>query len=199
MQKQKKKQNSIHSIYEPREDSFLLAEHVKKIAKKGMKVLDIGTGSGIQAEACIEAGIKKSNIIVSDIDNCVIKLMRKKSFQAIKSDLFSNLKGRLNVKGNLVPLLFDLIIFNPPYLPEHKFDKQPDTTGGKKGDETIVRFLKQASAHLKENGKILIVFSSLTPTKRINNEIKKQKLKKKILDKKRIFFEELEVWLLTVS
>lgn len=36
-------------IYEPEEDSYLLEKYVKKLAKG--KVLDLGTGSGIQALA----------------------------------------------------------------------------------------------------------------------------------------------------
>jgi pyruvate dehydrogenase E1 component alpha subunit len=41
-----------NGVYEPREDSLLLEKYVKKFAK-GI-VLDIGTGSGIQAKAAAE-------------------------------------------------------------------------------------------------------------------------------------------------
>ena len=54
-------------FYQPAEDSYFLAEivssYLSKIQeniKKEMKVLDMGTGSGIQAKTCIDNGIKKS-------------------------------------------------------------------------------------------------------------------------------------------
>jgi methylase of polypeptide subunit release factors len=37
------------------------------------------------------------------------------------------------------------------------------TTGGKQGDELILKFLKQAQKHLTKKGIILLVLSSLTP------------------------------------
>ena len=83
---------------------------------------------------------------------------------------------------------FDLILFNPPYLPEDKFDKGLDTTGGKNGSEVINKFLIQAKRYLNKNGKILILTSSLT--KKINWQI----YSKKKLAEKRIFFETLYVW-----
>ena len=111
-------------LYKPREDSFLLAEEIRKyissLKDKNIKVLDLGTGSGIQAETCMQAGIPKQNIITSDINKDAIKNLKTKGFASIHSNLFSNIKRK-----------FDLIIFNPPYLPESKYDKAKDTTDRK--------------------------------------------------------------------
>src|SRR3989338_6496308 len=91
------------SIYHPAEDSFLLAKHVKITARGILKenpaarVLDMGTGSGIQAEACIDAGVKKENILCADIDKGAVKLAKKKGFNAVLSDLFSSIKKTLLV------------------------------------------------------------------------------------------------------
>ena len=41
-------------IYEPREDSLLLQKQVRQYVKKGDAVLDVGTGSGIQAATVLE-------------------------------------------------------------------------------------------------------------------------------------------------
>ncbi|MBU1136713.1 MAG: methyltransferase [Nanoarchaeota archaeon] len=192
-------------MYEPREDSYLLSEELKKylIKLKNRKInaLDIGTGSGIQAETISEF-INKKNITCSDINKEAIEIARKKGFKAVKSDLFSNIKRK-----------FDLIVFNPPYLPKDRHDKKKDTTGGKKGDETILRFLKQSKKHLNQNGKIFLLLSSLTPRANINKELKKHnfKIKKtgrffaskkqeifkmKKLSEKKLFFEKLEVWMI---
>ena len=60
-------------IYEPREDSYLLAQQVKKFAKG--KVLDIGTGSGIQAETATKNG---ADVLAVDIDKeCVNNALKK--------------------------------------------------------------------------------------------------------------------------
>ncbi len=170
-------------IYKPREDSFLLEIEVKKYAR-GKKFLDVGAGSGIQAHAALESGAK--SVLAVDIDTESIRELRKKKIPALKSDLFSNISGK-----------FDIIAFNPPYLPEDKReDKQSRiaTTGGKRGDETIIKFLKQAKSHLNKRGIILLVISSLTPKERIIKLIKEKSFRYEVLSSKSFFFETLEVW-----
>jgi len=169
-------------IYEPEEDSFLLQKYVKKYARG--KVLDIGSGSGIQAETALK---KTKDVLASDIDEDSLGLLRKKEINCIKSNLFKNIKGK-----------FDLIIFNPPYLPEEEKEDTTKniTTGGKKGYELLIKFLKQAKNHLNKDGKILIVFSSLTSKDKISSELKKLKYRFKCLETEKLFFEELYVYLI---
>jgi len=167
-------------IYPPSEDSYFMSEVLKKeIYNKDAKIIEIGVGSGIQLETLRDLGIK--NITGVDINNNALYLCREKGFNVKKSNLFSKIS--LSQK-------FDIIIFNPPYLPEHKFDKKPDTSGGKKGDETIIEFLKQAKNHLNENGIIFLLTSSLTP----KIDFKKYGYKSKMIEKKKLFLEELYVW-----
>lgn len=173
-------------MYFPAEDSYFLSEQLRKLLKKEKKnieILDMGSGSGIQSQTCIDFGFNR--VLSADIEDKAIKHLKKQKLKAIKSDLFSNIK-----------IKFDLIIFNPPYLPESKFDKAKDTSGGKKGDETILKFLEQSKYHLNNQGKILLLLSSSTPKKRINKAIVKLKLKKEKLAVKKIFFETLEIFLL---
>ena len=113
-------------IYEPAEDSLLLQEQVKKFVKQGMKILDIGTGSGILAETAKQLG---GMVLAADINLESVKHVQSKGINSVVSDLFSNIKEK-----------FDLIIFNPPYLP--KEDMEPEdsrlaTTGGENGNEII--------------------------------------------------------------
>jgi len=170
-------------IYEPAEDSYLLNEQVKKYSK-GKSVLDIGTGSGIQAKTALKFGARK--VLATDVNEEVLKKLKKEKINIKKSNLFSNISK-----------IYDLIIFNPPYLPADKLEdveSQLATTGGKNGDETILRFLEQSLKHLNKNGVILLLISSLTPQKKINSLLKKLGLKKKKLSEKKVFMEKLEVW-----
>jgi len=169
-------------MYHPAEDSFLLAEVVRSYTKQGMKVLDMGTGSGIQAKTAIKSGAK--DVLAVDIDPLVIKKL-KRELSPIQSDLFSKVKGK-----------FDLIIFNPPYLPADKHDKGLDTTAGKKGYELIIKFLKQAKSHLSKDGTILLLISSLSKPSVILKEARKHYRTRKVAEKK-IFFEKLYVYKLS--
>ncbi|HHI04291.1 MAG TPA: methyltransferase domain-containing protein, partial [Candidatus Woesearchaeota archaeon] len=66
----------MFEVYEPMEDSFLLAEHVKKHSN-GF-VLDVGTGSGIQA---ITASEKANLVIGVDISRDAIKLSKSNALK----------------------------------------------------------------------------------------------------------------------
>ena len=181
-------------MYPPKEDSYFLAEvlsaylrKLSKAEKEKLTALDLGCGSGIQAET-LSKFIKKQNILCSDIDKEALKFVKNKKFKAINSNLFSKIKSK-----------FNLIVFNPPYLPQDTYDKEKDTTGGKKGDETILKFLQQAGKHLKTKGKIFLLFSSLTPKTRIMNEIKKQNLIIEKTYEKKLFFEQLYIAIISSS
>ena len=140
----------------------------------------MGSGSGIQAQTCKKLGF--NNILTADISREAVKHLKQQGFKSIKSNLFSKINKK--TKKNK----FDLIIFNPPYLPEDKYDKEKDTTAGKKGYEVIIKFLKQAKQHLNNHGRIFLLISSLTLKSRI------KKFKPKLVAKKRIFFEDLLIY-----
>ena len=170
-------------IYEPKEDSFLLEKEVKDYSR-GKVVLDMGAGSGILGIAALKSGAK--SVVFADVDEEPVNYLKNNGYNAINSDLFSNVKGA-----------FDLIIFNPPYLP---FDSREDlessrvTSGGKRGDEIIIRFLENVEAYLNEKGVVLIIISSLTPKRMILKVLKDRKFTWKIISKKKFFMEELKVW-----
>ncbi len=157
-------------VYPPSEDSYLLAKQIKECLKNiseksEFKVLDMGSGSGFQAKTCIESGIKKKNIIAADIDPEAIALLKKQRIPARKTDLFKNINKKKK---------FNIIIFNAPYLPEDKYDKEKDTTAGKKGYEIIIKFLRKAKNYLAKEGFILLLFSSLSKPENILTYAKKR-------------------------
>lgn len=215
-------------MYLPQEDSYFLSEQLekllKKIKNKSIRILDLGSGSGIQAETCLNSGFH--NIFCIDVDKEAVEHLKEKFKNKENSEkeedegrkkIESREKSSLTTKNNkhktdkLKPIQviqsnlfsklnkdekFNLIIFNPPYLPKNKYDKQKDTSGGKQGDETILKFLNQSKRYLDKKGKIILLLSSLTPKLKINNLIKKLKLKKRRIAEKKLFFERLELFLI---
>jgi release factor glutamine methyltransferase len=162
-------------IYEPQEDSILLQKYVRKYAHG--RVLDMGTGSGIQALTALE---KTPDVLAVDIDEDAVRFVKSKGVNAHISNLFSKVDGK-----------FDLIIFNPPYLPPDMYDKDRSTSGGIK---FIDKFLSQAKGFLDKDGKILIVFSSLTGD--VDSLLKKYGYEFKLLESQSHFFERLFVYLI---
>jgi release factor glutamine methyltransferase len=178
----------MSSIYESAEDSYLLSSVLKKEIPKlvkensELKFLEVGSGSGIQLGTLFSLGIKKENIFSCDINPKAVEHCKNLGFQCFESNLLEKVKGK-----------FNLIIFNPPYLP--KDEREPEnsrreTTGGREGGEIAIEFLKQAKNYLLKDGKIFLVESSLA--EKINFEDLGFESKK--ISSKKLFFEELAVW-----
>jgi len=180
----------IKQIYEPREDSKLLEKYVKKYSKGS--VLDMGTGSGIQA-AVASKNKKVNSVIALDIQKSIIEHCNKniynRKIKFFTSDLFEIFK-----KNKKLTKKFDVIIFNPPYLPDDTRLKDLTLDGGKRGFEILEKFINDANCYLKKDGIILILFSSLTKKEKIDEFIEKNLLESKLLEKKKFFFEELYVY-----
>ncbi|MAE43108.1 hypothetical protein CMO93_05005 [Candidatus Woesearchaeota archaeon] len=181
-------------MYKPREDSKLLEHYVRQYAKGS--VLDIGTGSGIQAIAASK-NKKVNSVLALDIQKDTIEHCKKnivnKKIKFIISDLFEIFNNKLKNKK------WDTIIFNPPYLPEDIKVKDLTLDGGKKGYEVLERFLNEVNNYLKKDGIVLIIFSSLTKKDKIDEFIEKNLLEFELLKKKHIFFEDLYVYLIKKS
>ena len=175
-------------LYLPREDSFLLQSCIPKNLK-GKTVLDIGTGSGIQAITAAKAG---ASVTAADVNPHALDVARgnalnnEVNIQFIKSDLFSSVKGK-----------YDLIINNPPYLPEDEFDAIVGPSrmysGGKSGRKFIEKFISQVSKYLKPKGKILMVISSLTGEAEVLGLFQDYGFRPKVVARQKIPWESLLV------
>lgn len=198
-----------YDVYEPEDDSFLLSKYVKKTISKDDNVLEIGIGSGIQSETALNE-IKKKNgngvVVGVDINPNAVDYCKKSKYTLegyfYESNLFEILKNnkfdfekKILKKEKSVEKdnKFDLIIFNPPYLPDEKDAEEIKyiTTGGKNGYEIIDLFMRDVSKFLKNDGKILLVFSSCTNKEKVNEIIDNYLFKFELLEEKSIFFEKL--------
>jgi release factor glutamine methyltransferase len=177
-------------VYAPSDDSFLLEENI--IIGRGGYVLDMGTGTGIQAIKAAQLGGRR--IIAIDINphasRCASENVRLNGLQTwvsiITSDLFKSLR-----KG----VLFDTILFNPPYLRTRasEYEKgwlEKAWAGGRGGRETIDRFLVDLPGHLKEEGKVFIVHPSRGASTTIR-KLRRLGLKVETTATKKIFFDQL--------
>ena len=139
-------------VYQPEADTYLLLEAARKEVKAGDRVLEVGTGSGL-----IAAEIAKiTRIVATDINPHAVISARDAGVDVVRTDLFAGIRGP-----------FDLVLFNPPYLPTQPEERMEDwleyaLDGGESGRTVIARFAAEAGRVLAPGGRILLLISSLT-------------------------------------
>ena len=154
---------TAQQVYEPAEDSFLLADAALSEVRNSDRVLEVGCGSGI-ISAVIKANTKAS-VVGIDINPFATRCSKENGIEVIRGDLLSCIKGE-----------FDLILFNPPYLPTNEMERTKDwinaaLDGGYDGRSIIKRFLNEAGNCLSNNGKILLLISSMTGIDEVRSEL----------------------------
>lgn len=184
-----------HEVYEPAEDTFLLLEAIK--INKNDRILEFGTGCGIIALECARHGVK---VVCTDINPYAIELA-KRNFQKNQTLLKGEIEFR---EGSLFSVIkkdekFDVIIFNPPYLPT-KSDEQIGgwfdiaVNGGIDGLRIIEQFLNSVKKHISKNGHAYFVFSSLSNQKKLNKIISANRLNAEIISSQWFDDEKIDVY-----
>lgn len=161
----------IHKNVFPVDSPFSFSSKItaKRIPKDVKSVLDVGTGTGVQAIIAAKKGAKK--VLAIDIDYNSLKNAREnvkfhkleKIIEVRKSDLFKNIKRYEK---------FDIIISQLPFADVNYKNKVGHFLFDA-GFKLHERLLKGAKKYLTEKGKILI------PSGEIANEDKLLKLIKK--------------------
>jgi len=172
-------------VYEPCEDSFLLADAALSLIADSDRVLEVGCGSGL-----ICAVIKNNTqamITGIDINPHAAECTKENGVDAIRGDMLGCINGK-----------FDMIIFNPPYLPTEDDERTNDwinvaLDGGNDGRKLINRFLEEACIHLAENGRILMLVSSFTGIEEVKSRMISLGYHVDEISKERYMFEELLV------
>jgi release factor glutamine methyltransferase len=178
-------------VYEPSEDSFLLADTALREAEPGMHILEVGTGSGF-VSAVLLANLKDIRLIATEINPNAARCAKANGVEIIRTDLFRGIRLKIPEAR------FDLILFNPPYLPTSKEEKVPGWLnyafdGGISGRETLDRFLDEVRDYLRPGGKILVLISSITGLEAVEERIKSLGFKADVAGRKKVSFEELMV------
>ena len=141
--------------------TFLMRKPLKKFRQINAKVLEIGIGQGALNSLYLQRS-SNSTIHGTDISEGRVEQSKriadfnKSDVYFWKSDLFAEVREK-----------YDLIFFNPPYVPTSKgrelgltkklnIDSDNVWDGGADGMQLIRRFLLEAKAHLTQNGKILM-------------------------------------------
>ena len=157
--------NDFHvdgTVLDPRPESELIIDVTKNLLFDGMRVLDLGCGSG-----CLGLSLYKENsnitLFLADISKKALSLSKKNAEELkavcefIHSDLFSNFHNN-----------FDLIVTNLPYISKDDFlylqreiilhEPHEALYGGEFGLDVIKLFLDGVNRHLNKNGFFVIEF-----------------------------------------
>jgi release factor glutamine methyltransferase len=144
----------------PRQDTETLCEQALLNAPEQGAVLDLCTGSGALA-VVIKKAMPALLVCASDVSEAAISLAQKNArengadIDFRQGDLFEPFQNER----------FDMIVSNPPYIPtgelatlQEEVRREPALAldGGEDGLSFYRRIAREAPAHLKENGVLLM-------------------------------------------
>jgi release factor glutamine methyltransferase len=154
---------TLPGVFRPISDTWLLAGALRELAP-GARVLDVCTGSGALAVTAALAGA--AEVTAVDVSRRAVLTaglnarLNGVAVRALRSDLFTALHGQR----------YDLIVSNPPYVPDPSGDRLP-TRGpqrawdaGHDGRIVLDRLIAEAPDHLRPGGTLLLVHSELCGT-----------------------------------
>ena len=172
-------------MYIPDVDSFLLIDSIQDYF--GQSALEIGTGSGIVSKYLLN---NFKNVVSTDLDYNSLLYCKKQNNSKV-SLICCDATTAICSK-------FDLIVSNPPYLP---YDAFHDITihGGINGIEKTIHFIRSAISNLRKCGYIILIVSSLSDISKLDRFIFEQNINRKIINKKKIFYETLYVYELSIT
>jgi len=176
-------------VYEPAEDTFLLAEKME--VSEDDDVLDMGTGCGILAVLAAE---KAERVLAVDINpyaiECAVKNAEtngvRENITFRHGDLFQPIKQNER---------FSLILFNSPYLPSEPDEEKSWVgkawAGGPNGRKVIDRFVMDAPNFLAAGGRIQLVQSSLSDVNRTIQMFSERNLRAMVVAQVKVAFERI--------
>jgi len=135
-------------VYPPGADSAILADALP--ARDGERVLDLCTGTGIQA---LSVAPRAARVVAVDIGARAAALARLNAalndaanVEVRQGDLFAPVRGER----------FDLVVANPPFVPA-PIRGPAYHSGGPRGDRVLRRVVTGLGAHLRAGGRALVI------------------------------------------
>ena len=137
------------------DESILLAQRLS--AAHRHRVLDLGTGSGILS---IAAALHGAQVIGIDVNPKAIQYANLSAQQSEVADRCNFYEGDLY--GPVEGEQFDLIVVNPPFVPiPFGYRMFLSADGGPDGLDIVRRVLEGIDAHLKPEGRLLMLTMAL--------------------------------------
>jgi release factor glutamine methyltransferase len=163
-----------------------LAEHVLKEVRETDRVLDLGTGSGVNG---IVAASISGDVVAVDVSAPAVECARENAelngvaprMRIVESDLFERVEGR-----------FDLIVFDPPY----RWFPPRDLRERGTADEdyrTLTAFFEQVHEHLTPDGRILLSFGTTGDIDYLRHLIEQARLRAEVLSETTLVKDGFEV------
>jgi release factor glutamine methyltransferase len=178
-----------HEVYQPAEDTFLLLSAAEHECRDGERVLEIGSGTGWIAFSLksMNVGRVLPMVLATDINPHAVLTAGSRGLDVVRADLLAGLRGP-----------FDLVIFNPPYLPTTPEDRIDDwmeyaLDGGPDGRGVISRFVSTVRRVLAPEGRFLILVSSLTGLEEVLRLIEDAGFQHEIVCRQNVEGEDLVV------
>ncbi len=167
------------SRYLPAEDTYLLKEALGPAS--GDSCLEIGFGSGA---ALADVAERFRLAVGAD----VIGIEDARLARGPRMDLVLTDRARCFRDG-----VFDLVFFNPPYLPSGRIEDRT-VDGGRSGVEVPLSFLEEALRVLKGGGSAMVLLSDEGDVDAFVARCKGMGLSVEQAAEKRLFFERLVVF-----
>jgi len=170
-------------VYQPEADTYLLLDAALKEVRSGDRVLEVGTGSGFIAGELA----KITDVVATDINPHAAICAHAAGIEVVRCNLVDPIHGT-----------FDLVIFNPPYLPTEPHERIDDwleyaLDGGKTGRDTIEQFAADVPRVLGQGGRVLLLISSLTRPENVKTLFASAGFTSEIIRQQRVEDEILSV------
>jgi len=180
-------------VYEPAEDTILIADRLSRVVEEGDRVLDVGTGCGMLA---IIAANRAMKVVATDVNPHAVECAK------LNTEI-NQLASKIDVRlGSLFQPIrkaewFDVIIFNAPYLPSSSSEEKSwigrAWAGGPTGRQLIDQFIKEAPRYLNKDGTILLVQSSLADVSETLEKLQDAGFTARVIAETKVPFETIVV------
>lgn len=179
-------QRDTGRVYQPAEDSRLLAETALGHIEVGHLVVDVGTGSGYVGRQLAEES--DATVVATELNPHACRQAREADLPVVSADLL----------GPISCGVVDVVVFNPPYLPTGPEDEWGDwmeraLSGGDDGRAVIDPFLADLRRVLAPDGEAFLLVSSLTGVDAVREEARANGLTSMVVASESHSFEKLVV------